>query len=114
MFQPGGVKYQTRQFRIEVHSLVVQTTEMKRTMPMILQWDESFDIGSDMLTGVNNADYKPPFPLTAQLNKHHHNRSTAAFTCSERWKEKTIRWYLAELYLSLSDGKHSHWKRKIQ
>ena len=32
-------------------------------------WDESFDIGSDTLTGVNDADYKPPFPLTAKLNK---------------------------------------------
>jgi len=31
--------------------------------------DESFDIGSDTLTGVNDADYKPPFPLTAKLNK---------------------------------------------
>ena len=27
---------------------------------MILQWDESFDIGFDTLTGVNDADYKPP------------------------------------------------------
>ena len=36
---------------------------------MILQWDESFDIGSDTLTGVNDNDYKPPFPLTATLHK---------------------------------------------
>jgi hypothetical protein len=36
---------------------------------MILQWDEAFDIGSDTLTGVNDADYKPPFTLTAKLNK---------------------------------------------
>ena len=36
---------------------------------MILQWDESFDIGSDTLTGVNDADYQPPFTLTAKLNK---------------------------------------------
>lgn len=42
---------------------------MKRTLPMILQWDESFDIGSDTLTGVNDTDYKPPFALTAKLNK---------------------------------------------
>ncbi|WP_374692255.1 hypothetical protein, partial [Accumulibacter sp.] len=28
----------------------------------------SFDIGSDTLTGVNDADYTPPFPLTARLN----------------------------------------------
>jgi arylsulfatase len=36
---------------------------------MILQWDESFDIGSDTLTGVNDADYKPPFAFTGKLNK---------------------------------------------
>jgi arylsulfatase len=35
---------------------------------MILQWDESFDVGSDTLTGVNDADYQPPFPLTAKIN----------------------------------------------
>lgn len=34
-----------------------------------VQWDEAFDIGSDTLTGVNDADYQPPFPLTATLNK---------------------------------------------
>jgi len=48
---------------------VVATKTMPKTLPMILQWDESFDIGSDTLTGVNDADYRPPFPLTAKLNK---------------------------------------------
>jgi hypothetical protein len=47
----------------------VATKRMPKTLPMILQWDESFDIGSDTLTGVNDADYKPPFTLTAKLNK---------------------------------------------
>ena len=54
---------------LKVDGKVVQTTQMKRTLPMILQWDESFDVGSDTLTGVNDADYKPPFTLTAQLDK---------------------------------------------
>jgi len=54
---------------LKVDGKVVDSKEMKRTLPMILQWDESFDIGSDTLTGVNDADYKPPFPLTAKLNK---------------------------------------------
>ena len=36
---------------------------------MILQWDESFDVGSDTLTGVNDADYQPPFAFTGKLNK---------------------------------------------
>ena len=47
----------------------VATQKMDHTMPMILQWDESFDIGSDTLTGVNDEDYKPPFTLTAKLEQ---------------------------------------------
>ena len=54
---------------LKVDGKAVQTTTMPHTLPMILQWDESFDIGSDTLTGVNDADYKPPFPLNAKLNK---------------------------------------------
>jgi len=54
---------------LKVDGKAVATKTMPKTLPMILQWDESFDIGSDTLTGVNDADYKPPFPLTAKLNK---------------------------------------------
>ncbi|NGO54653.1 arylsulfatase [Mesorhizobium camelthorni] len=54
---------------LSVDGKVVATEKLERTLPMILQWDESFDIGSDTLTGVNDADYQPPFPLTAKLNK---------------------------------------------
>jgi len=42
---------------------------MPKTLPMTLQWDESFDIGSDTLTGVNDADYTPPFTFTGKLDK---------------------------------------------
>jgi hypothetical protein len=48
---------------------VLDLKRMEKTLPIILQWDESFDIGSDTLTGVNDADYKPPFPFTGKLNK---------------------------------------------
>jgi len=54
---------------LKVDGKTVDTKPMSHTLPMILQWDESFDIGSDTLTGVNDADYQPPFPLTAKLNK---------------------------------------------
>ncbi|MGB2933404.1 MAG: arylsulfatase, partial [Methyloceanibacter sp.] len=54
---------------LKVDGKVVATKKMEKTLPMILQWDESFDIGSDTLTGVNDADYKPPFPLSAKLQK---------------------------------------------
>ncbi|WP_291174978.1 arylsulfatase [Gimesia sp.] len=54
---------------LKVDGKVVVTQKMEKTIPIILQWDESFDIGSDTITGVNDADYTPPFPLTAQFNK---------------------------------------------
>jgi arylsulfatase len=54
---------------LKVDGKEVMTKKMERTLPMILQWDESFDIGSDTLTGVNDEDYQPPFALTAKLNK---------------------------------------------
>jgi len=54
---------------LKVDGKAVQTLTMEKTLPMILQWDESFDVGSDTLTGVNDADYQPPFTLTAKLNK---------------------------------------------
>jgi arylsulfatase len=54
---------------LSVDGNVVATQTMKQTLPMILQWDESFDVGSDTLTGINDADYQPPFPLTAKLDR---------------------------------------------
>jgi len=54
---------------LKVDGKVVQTITMPKTLPMILQWDESFDIGSDSLTPVDDEDYQPPFTLTAKLNK---------------------------------------------
>ena len=54
---------------LKVDGKEVATQKMEQTLPMILQWDESFDIGSDTLTGVNDADYQPPFTFTGKLNK---------------------------------------------
>jgi arylsulfatase A-like enzyme len=54
---------------LKVDGKEVDTKKMEKTLPMILQWDEAFDVGSDTLTGVNDADYQPPFPLTAKLEK---------------------------------------------
>jgi arylsulfatase len=54
---------------LSVDGKVVATKAMPKTMPMILQWDESFDIGSDTETGVYDTDYTPPFTFTGTLNK---------------------------------------------
>ena len=54
---------------LKVDGKVVDSKKMERTLPMILQWDEAFDVGSDTLTGVNDADYRPPFAFTGKLNR---------------------------------------------
>ena len=48
---------------LSVDGKVVATRKMAKTIPMILQWDESFDFGSDMLTGVNGAAFERKWPL---------------------------------------------------
>jgi arylsulfatase len=54
---------------LKVDGKTVATETMPHTVPFLLQLDESLDIGSDTLTGVNNADYQPPFTFTGKLNK---------------------------------------------
>ncbi len=48
---------------------VVAEQKMEHTLPLILQWDESLDIGSDTLTGVDDKDYQTPFAFTGKLDK---------------------------------------------
>jgi arylsulfatase len=54
---------------LKVDGRVVASQRMERTIPMILPLDESFDIGADTLTGVDDNDYRPPFKLNVKLNK---------------------------------------------
>ena len=54
---------------LKVDGKSVAEQKMERTLPLILQWDESLDIGSDTLTGVNDADYQTPFAFTGKINK---------------------------------------------
>lgn len=54
---------------LSVDGKVVSSQRMKRTIPLILQWDETFDIGSDTGTPVDDRDYQIPFKFTGKLNK---------------------------------------------
>jgi arylsulfatase len=47
----------------------VSTQKMDHTIPLILQWDESMDFGSDTGTPVDDQDYQCPFPFTGKLSK---------------------------------------------
>ena len=54
---------------LKVDGKEVATQTMERTLPLILQWDETFDIGSDTGTPVDDKDYQVPFTFTGKLEK---------------------------------------------
>jgi arylsulfatase A-like enzyme len=54
---------------LKVDGKAVATKKMKRTLPLILQWDENLDVGSDTGTPVDDKDYQVPFAFTGKLNK---------------------------------------------
>lgn len=42
---------------------------MLHTIPFILQWDETFNIGIDTGTPVDDKDYQVPFPFKGKITK---------------------------------------------
>src|SRR5271165_1789495 len=45
------------------------TLKIPHTIPFLLPADETFDVGIDTRTGVNDLDYKVPFPFTGTIEK---------------------------------------------
>jgi arylsulfatase len=54
---------------LSVDDKVVASQTMERTIPLLPPWDETFDIGSDTGTPVDDADYQIPFPFTGKIDK---------------------------------------------
>jgi arylsulfatase A-like enzyme len=54
---------------LKVDGNVVATQKMEHTVPLILQWDETFDIGADTGTPVDGGDYQVPFKFTGKIDK---------------------------------------------
>jgi arylsulfatase len=54
---------------LKVDGNVVATEKMEHTVPVILQWDDTFDIGEDTGTPVDDRDYQVPFKFTGKIEK---------------------------------------------
>jgi arylsulfatase A-like enzyme len=54
---------------LKVDGKVVATQTLEHTVPLTLPWDETFDIGSDTGTPVDDKDYQVPFRFTGTINK---------------------------------------------
>jgi len=54
---------------IEVDGVEVARQKISRTIPLTLAASETFDVGSDTGTGVDDDNYQPPFTFTGKLIK---------------------------------------------
>ena len=54
---------------LKVDGKVVATKKMEKTVPMLMQWNENFDVGADTGSPVDDKDYQPPFKFTGKLDK---------------------------------------------
>jgi hypothetical protein len=54
---------------LSVDGNAVASKAMPHTIPFLISFDESFDVGVDTRTGVDDGDYQVPFRFTGKLDK---------------------------------------------
>jgi arylsulfatase A-like enzyme len=79
---PGFGKGGTGVLRVDNNEVAKQT--IPHTIPFIVTVEETFDVGVDSRTGVDDGDYKPPFPFNGKLNKVTFNLGPVVLSESER------------------------------
>jgi arylsulfatase len=64
---PGFAKGGTGTLKVDGKE--VSTFKFPKTIPFLMTIDETFDVGIDLRTGVNDQDYKVPFKFNGKINK---------------------------------------------
>jgi arylsulfatase len=54
---------------LKVDGSEVSSRKMAHTIPFVITIDETFDVGMDTRTSVDDKDYQPPFRFTGKLSK---------------------------------------------
>jgi hypothetical protein len=54
---------------LSVDGAVVAKQTIPHTIPAIMPWDETFDVGVDTRTGVEDADYQVPFRFSGTIDR---------------------------------------------
>ena len=70
---------------LSVDGQQVDSKKMPYTIPFVVSFDESFDVGVDTRYGVDDNDYQPPFRFTGKLDK-----LTITLVPSESAEEKRL------------------------
>jgi len=79
---PGFGKGGTGVLKVDNTEVAKQTTP--HTIPFLMTIDETFDVGLDTRTGVDDRDYKPPFRFNGKLNKVTFNLGPVVLSEPER------------------------------
>ncbi|CAH1669480.1 arylsulfatase [Chelatococcus asaccharovorans] len=54
---------------LKVDGVAVDSHPMPKSLPITLAWDETFNVGIDTGTPVDDKDYSVPFPFTGKIDK---------------------------------------------
>jgi arylsulfatase len=54
---------------LKVDGKVLDARKMERSLPLVIPWDETFNVGHDTGTPVDDADYQVPFRFTGEIGK---------------------------------------------
>ena len=83
---------------LSIDGKVVATENLERTIPLLLPWDETFDIGSDTGTPIDDKDYRVPFAFTGKIDKLTISLDPPALTATDKKK-------LIEAFIAAQDAK---------
>jgi hypothetical protein len=54
---------------LKVDDKIADSHPMPRSLPITLMWDETFNVGLDTGTPVDDQDYQVPFRFTGKIDK---------------------------------------------
>jgi hypothetical protein len=81
---PGIAKGGTGVLKVDGNE--VRTLQVPKTVPFLLPADETFDVGIDTRTGVNDQDYQVPFRFNGKIDKLTFNLGPTHLTAAEDTK----------------------------
>ena len=72
---------------LKVDGQTIRTLLIPKTIPFLIPVDETFDVGVDLRTGVNDEDYLPPFHFNGKIDKLTFNLGPTQLTADD---QKTV------------------------
>ena len=69
---------------LKVDGQAIRTLQIPKTIPFLIPVDETFDVGVDLRTGVNDQDYLPPFRFNGKIDKLTFNLGPTQLTADDQ------------------------------